>query len=192
MPVPHRSDARRNRAEILRVADEEFTAERGPVRMKRIARLAGVAPATVYRHFPDRRALAVGVIEQQLVEISALVADRGEEPEAFRGLLRLVMERQASRRPLVALAQQMPPWQQQAYITGITRIMAGPFQRAREAGLLRRDAEPADIALTLTMLEATIGLVADQPDYPRTARRAINLLLDGVCAPDRRPVTPSW
>lgn len=187
MPVPQRSDARRNRAEILRVADEEFAADRGPVRMKRIARLAGVAPATVYRHFPDRKALAVGVIDQQLVEISALVAEAGEEPAAFRGLLRLVMERQVSRRPLVALAQQMPQWQQQAYIVGITRIMAGPFQRSREAGLLRRDAEPADIALTLTMLEATIGLVADQPDYLRTARRAIDLLLDGVCAPVQRP-----
>ncbi|TDD60336.1 TetR/AcrR family transcriptional regulator [Actinomadura darangshiensis] len=52
-----RADAQRNRERIVTAALELF-AERGPgVSMEEIARAAGLGVGTLYRHFPDRRAL---------------------------------------------------------------------------------------------------------------------------------------
>ncbi|GGU92583.1 TetR family transcriptional regulator [Actinomadura cremea] len=52
-----RADARRNRERIVACALELF-AEQGPtVGMEDIARGAGLGVGTLYRHFPDRRAL---------------------------------------------------------------------------------------------------------------------------------------
>src|SRR3954468_5571681 len=57
-----RRDAQRNRTAILRAACEVMTSQRPVVGMPEIARRAGIGQATLYRHFPDRSALAAGVI----------------------------------------------------------------------------------------------------------------------------------
>ena len=56
-----RSDARRNRDAILRAAEEVFAAESVTVPLQRIAERAGVGRGTLYRHFPDRYALAAAL-----------------------------------------------------------------------------------------------------------------------------------
>ncbi|MEU8137749.1 TetR/AcrR family transcriptional regulator [Streptodolium elevatio] len=74
-PAGQRADARLNRERIVAAAREVF-AEDGPdASLNEIARRAGVGPGTLYRHFPNRRALAAAVVVER-VEILVAHADR--------------------------------------------------------------------------------------------------------------------
>ena len=64
-----RADARANRDRILEVAREALAADPA-VSLNAIAKSAGVGAGTLYRHFPSREALVVGVYR---TEIDALV-----------------------------------------------------------------------------------------------------------------------
>ncbi|MGH3241541.1 MAG: TetR/AcrR family transcriptional regulator [Spirillospora sp.] len=59
---PMRADARDNRARILEVAEEVFGRGGSAASTEEVARLAGVGIATVFRHFPTKRALLEAVL----------------------------------------------------------------------------------------------------------------------------------
>lgn len=61
-----RSDARRNYAHILAVAEAEVAARGADASVEQIARVAGVGSATVRRHFPTRKALLEAVFQQRV------------------------------------------------------------------------------------------------------------------------------
>src|SRR5580658_1056241 len=65
-----RADARANRDRILGVAREALAADPA-ASLNSIAKSAGVGAGTLYRHFPSRKALLVGVYRK---EVDALVA----------------------------------------------------------------------------------------------------------------------
>jgi AcrR family transcriptional regulator len=84
-----RADARRNLEQILRAARDVFV-ELGPdAPLEEIARRAGVGIATLYRRFPERRALmravALDVLSHVAEEARAALA---EEPTPFQALAR--------------------------------------------------------------------------------------------------------
>src|SRR5579872_5743227 len=62
---PRRSDARRNRDAIVAAALVALT-ESPEVSLNAIARRAGVANATLYRHFPTREELVLAVYEHEV------------------------------------------------------------------------------------------------------------------------------
>jgi AcrR family transcriptional regulator len=190
VPAPRRSDARRNRAAILRAAGEAFTRGRGAVAVQHIARLAGVSQATVYRHFPDRRALAVAVMEEQLAALGRLVAACAADPTAFRPLLDAVLRTQASMRPLVALVRELPAAEQRRYADQLVAVLDGPWRRSQAVHHLRRDVEPADLLLVLAMLEGAAERAAEGLVPAEGLRRVIDVLLDGLFRPaaDGSPV----
>jgi AcrR family transcriptional regulator len=74
---PRRADAQQNRKRILDVARDALAAS-PDASLNSIAKAAGVGPGTLYRHFPSREALVLGVYRQeiqQLVDLApALVA----------------------------------------------------------------------------------------------------------------------
>ena len=81
-----RADARANRDRILDVAREALAADPG-VRLSSIARMAGVGQGTLYRHFPTREALVLGVYRKEIDAIVALAPTLlSERPalQAFR------------------------------------------------------------------------------------------------------------
>lgn len=65
-----RIDAQRNRKRILAAARAQIHAAPGEVRVDTIAREAGVAVGTLYRHFPSKRDLVTAVIEEHVEEVS--------------------------------------------------------------------------------------------------------------------------
>ena len=65
-----RADARENRDRILDVARGALAADPS-ASLNSIAKAAGVGPGTLYRHFPSREALVLGIYRQ---EIDAMVA----------------------------------------------------------------------------------------------------------------------
>ena len=75
-----RSDARRNREQVLRTAQQLFATEGLGVSLDEIARRAGVGPGTVHRHFPAKEALYLAVATDMLEQLvaEAEVLDAGE------------------------------------------------------------------------------------------------------------------
>lgn len=85
-----RRDAQYNRARILDVASQAFSRDGIDVSMDAIARLAGVGPGTLYRHFPNKDALLAALLvlhyerlDRRRVEIEAGEGDPGRTLELW-------------------------------------------------------------------------------------------------------------
>ncbi|WP_290056948.1 TetR/AcrR family transcriptional regulator [Amycolatopsis solani] len=172
--VPRRVDARRNREAILRAADEVFS-EEADVALDEVARRAGLGRATVYRHFPDRTALAFAVAAHHLTALKGLVRD-----EPFRELLWRVLAMQARRRPLVRVFRELPERSQRQYTHALIALLRPAFERAQREGGVRADLEPADLALLFEMHEA--ALAAGPARRAEPAERLVRVFLDGLAA----------
>ncbi|GBR25672.1 TetR/AcrR family transcriptional regulator [Komagataeibacter nataicola] len=77
MADPHvrlRADAQANRERILDIARDAFAADPA-VSLNAIAKAAGVGAGTLYRHFPSREALLVGVYRKEIDALVGLAPD---------------------------------------------------------------------------------------------------------------------
>lgn len=64
-----RSDAARNRAHILEIAESCFIEQGLDVPMDTIAKRAGVGAGTLYRHFPNRESLIASLVEDRVGDL---------------------------------------------------------------------------------------------------------------------------
>ena len=176
-PPSRRRDALRNRAAIVQAASDLMTGIRSGPPMPEIARRAGVGQATIYRHFPDRRALAEAVVTYQVDRLE-IVAATVDHPAAFRALLLEVLRRQVAMRSLVPLALKLDQGSRNRLQHRVIAALTGPLRRAQACGHVRADLAPADLALLFAMVHGATeagGLAAE---------RSVDLLLDGVfCSP---------
>jgi len=177
--TPRRTDARRNREVILQAAEEAFARGSESVSLADIARRAGLGRATVYRHFPDRHALAGAVASRHLAQWRRMTEAGGQ----FRDVLFRVLCEQVERRPLVRLFRELPAGEQRRYVTALIEVLAPSFRRAQAAGRLRPDAEPADIARIVEMVEAVVTSQFAPVEGAAAVRKVISLALDGLCSP---------
>lgn len=185
--TPRRRDAQRNRSAIVRAAGEVMTSPRPAVAMPEIARRAGVGLATVYRHFPDRHALAVAVVTDRITVLETCVAENAHRPAAFRRILDEILRCQVRMRPLALLARGLDPHARGRLERRILTVLAGPLRRAQEHGHVRRDLVPGDLALLFAIVEGVVDGAsggAAGASGGAAAERAIELALDGVCRPD--------
>lgn len=176
MTVPRRSDARRNRAAITRAAAEPVLHGLRMPSAPELARLTGLGQATVYRHFPDRRSLALAVAEERLAVLRRAVKREAADPAAFRVLLGEVLVHQASMRPFVEEFRRFPDADRRGCVRRLLDALRGPFARSQAAGLLRRHVVFDDVAVVLAMFQAAV----ETTPTPEAARRAIPVLLDGL------------
>lgn len=142
-PKPIRADAQRNRARILAAADDVF-GEGGPqASTEEVARRAGVAIGTVFRHFPTKadllRALMKRVLRQITDEAADLVA-HGDPGTALFEFFALLVERTAASRTAVSLLAEEGT---EVSITGpigsLADTVAHLLARAQQAGAVRAD-----------------------------------------------------
>ncbi|CAO5159820.1 Regulatory protein TetR [Frankia sp. AiPs1] len=186
-----RRDAHRNREAILRIADEAFADGSDLVPLDEIARRAGLGRATVYRHFPDRYALAAAVATEYMDALYDAVDATMDGRRDFRGVLRWVLATQVSMRPLVTLMAELPVAEQRQYTTYLIAILTPAFDRAQADGLIRPDVRPADLAWIMKMLitatdvdaltGATAGVAGGDPH--EAIDRIIDVILDGLFSP---------
>ncbi|WP_433829274.1 TetR/AcrR family transcriptional regulator [Actinoplanes sp. CA-015351] len=97
-----RADAQRNRARILDAAETVF-AELGPGgSTEEVARRAGVAIGTVFRHFPTKDDLLAAIMKRLLAQ---LIAEAGElgGPDGLFSFLRGLVAQAAAKRSVVDL-----------------------------------------------------------------------------------------
>ncbi|WP_233576443.1 TetR/AcrR family transcriptional regulator [Saccharopolyspora rhizosphaerae] len=174
-----RTDARRNREVILRAADEAFTEDVDLVPLTEIARRSGLGRATVYRHFSDRYALGLAVAESKLHLLRELVAETAGAD--FLEVLAELFEEQISRRPLVRLFRELPPADQRRYANQLVAVLAPGLRRAQEAGVVRADVTPADLALICEMVEGVLSSHLPTGGVD-SVERVVEVLLAGLRA----------
>src|SRR5271166_288681 len=182
---PLRKDAERNRRRILDAAAELFM-ERGlGVTLNDIAHHADVGVGTVYRRFPDKELLIDALFEERVEEMLALAERSLGDPDPWHGLASFLeqgLELQARDMGLKQLLLGTP--QGCARVGGVRErllpIVTALVTRARDAGQLRADIEPEDLAVTQWML----GTVVDygREVRPELWRRYLYLLLRAIRA----------
>ncbi|MEU1663974.1 helix-turn-helix domain-containing protein [Streptomyces sparsogenes] len=194
--LPHtvRSDARDNRARILRAARAVFGEEGLSAPMREVARHAGVGPATLYRHFPTKQALIAETFAEQRRACHAAVRDALADSDpwhGFRSLIERICELHAHSRGFAdAFMTAFPDAMDFAADRQHTLHAVGQLaRRAQETGRLRPGFVVDDLIL---MLMAHRGL-QDTPPASRVAasRRFAAYVIEAFrAAPEPGAPTP--
>lgn len=163
--------AAHNRRALIAAAREIF-AEQGPdTPFSAIAKRAGVGQGTLYRHFPDRVALAVAVFEENVGRLEEAMGDDG----TIAGLLERVAAQATVSTAFIRLlsAEQRDP-RADALGERFDALVAGLVERDRAAGRIGDHVEPGDVELAVSMLAHEL---ASTPESGRedAARRALRL-----------------
>ncbi|MGI5125637.1 TetR/AcrR family transcriptional regulator [Pseudonocardia sp. CA-107938] len=178
---PRRADARRNYDELVEQARIVFAESGVDASLDEIARRAGVASGTLYRHFPTRIDLVEVVLAGQIEELVALgrrllVAD--DEFEALVTWLRATMVHGLTYRGLSAAmlssaldrdTATVARWHAELFEVG-SELLA----RAARAGVVDPDVPAADV---LKLVSAVSAAAQEAPD---DAERLLALVLNGL------------
>ncbi|WP_371476667.1 TetR/AcrR family transcriptional regulator [Kitasatospora sp. NBC_00315] len=190
-PPSRRRDARRNR-ELLIVAAHEVYGEQGvDAPLNVIARRAGFGNATLYRHFPDRAALAEAVFRDTLAAITEAGEQARLATDPWSGLTGyldqvftlLATDRGAGDLMTTGLAGLPSLDALHPHNRETTAILIG---RAQADGTVRGDVTPEDLLLALAALGRTAPAL--EAVAPGAWRRSLALLLDGFRTPTAPPL----
>jgi AcrR family transcriptional regulator len=172
-----RADARRNRSAITKAA-LRLAGERGEaVSMEAIAREAGVGVGTLYRHFPDRRALLEDIAVDTLRELLAATRAELSVTPAWEALLRIVDHCVSQPLPLIkSLITGEPERQELSELEAeVNALIAEIAADAQREGDLRADVPPTEVVRVLNVAVCRCGARADD--------HLTRVLLDGLRAP---------
>jgi AcrR family transcriptional regulator len=174
-----RADALINRERILAAAYPAFAAD-PRVSLNAIAKLAGVGPGTLYRHFPAREDLLLAVYRREVETLVESVHKvLGEYPplEAFRvwflRLADLVRVKHGLGEALQTAAAQDVVNETYAPVAGAIGVL---LRACENAGDVRAGLDPADVLLLMGFLWRT------SPGDPgqQQARRVLDLAIGGL------------
>jgi len=184
-----RVDAQRNRDRILEAA-RALVAETGvDATMEDIARHAGVAVGTLYRHFPAKEDLVAAVVEDSLAQMASLTegalaaVHAGAPPgPAIGQLFREIAERHATDQAFKSAAGRLDVDAEIATapagspiarsVAAITELL----QRAQLAEQIRADLTLADLGVLLAAVPGP-GVAAEQ------RARFVDIVIAGLAAP---------
>lgn len=175
-----RADAASNITRILDAARRAFGDPDTTVALSHIAQEAGVAAATLYRHFPSRQRLAEAVYARLFrAEIDPLFA-RLAKSDAPREAMRQIAEEisdviRRERGLMLALGTLGPATAE--LLEDRRELLEGLVQRGQKAGNIRADITADDIVLLLGVLASASALLEVKPDQ---RRRRTDLLLDAL------------
>ncbi|MEU7695988.1 TetR/AcrR family transcriptional regulator [Microbispora hainanensis] len=158
-----RADARRNRALIVDAAAGLFAARGPEVSMEEIAQAAGLGVGTLYRHFPDRRALLEEIAAGALRTLLDVARDHAARPVSRWDAL-LACVRRGADLPLA-----------------LTKSLSDGAEAHPELGPLVRDLDA--VLEDLAGGAQREGAVRDDI----TPRQVVGLLSVAVCRPGARP-----
>ena len=188
---PLRRDAREHRAKLLAAAQREFAARGVDASLEKIARDAGVAIGTLYRHFPTRLDLLMAAFQPRLEEFLDGATKALEIDDAWDGFvsyLENLFHVQAGDRGFNDFLSRRFPGN--AETERIHDVMCQQIEdvlvRAQEAGKARPDITRADIVNLIwsngRIIDATSAKV------PTAWRRQLYLMLDAYRAERAHPL----
>lgn len=193
---PLRADAARNREALLTAAEEEFAARGLDASIADIARRAGVAKGTVFRHFATKEALATAIAARHAEELTALARRLRAEPDPEAALLEFLTEaagRLQRRRVAVLMTVPAPGSELARLQRQVHDEVVLLVDKARDAGAVRPDITGTDVFLLMCAPVHTVDYLADPP--PELWRRYVGVLFDGLRPGSAHPLphpAPSW
>lgn len=180
-----RRDARRNRTSILAAALEALT-ESPDASLNSIAKRAGVANATLYRHFPTREELVLATYEHEvrtLVDAAGLLLQDEAPIDALRSWVERLARYAMTKHGLAdALRTATTPGRDLSSSDAYDSIVAALdrlLQANISAGTLRPDLDADDVILAL----AGLWQLDPASDWNAQARRIYDIVLGGLQCP---------
>jgi AcrR family transcriptional regulator len=191
MQRPLRRDARESRDKLIAAARAEFAANGVDASLEKIARDAGVAIGTLYRHFPTRLDLLMAALRPRLQEFvdGADKAVEMDDPwDAFVAYLDNLLAVQAGDRGFNDfLSRRFPGNSETEHIHDVLcQQIDDVLVRAQKAGRARPDIARADI-INLIWSNGRI-IDATSVKAPTAWRRQLHLMLDAYRAERAHPV----
>jgi AcrR family transcriptional regulator len=185
MRRPMRRDAREHRDRLIAAAQREFAAHGVDASLEKIARDAGVAIGTLYRHFPTRLDLLMAALRPRLQEFldGAAKALQIDDPwEGFVCYLENLFAVQAGDRGFNDfLSRRFPGNADTEHIHDVMcQQIETVLTRAQEAGEARPDITQADIVNLIWSNGRIID--ATSAKAPTAWRRQLYLMLDAYRA----------
>ena len=153
-----RADAVRNRTAILEAAKQLVTEKGAEVAMGEIARVAGVAVGTLYRHFPNKADLLAAVVNE---DVEALADDaqgawervesgQAEADQELLGFLERALEMIARSHAAKTVARALGAEVEYAEPeTRATEALGRLIEAGRSSGRLRRDLTVSDLYILM-------------------------------------------
>ncbi|GAA3724500.1 TetR/AcrR family transcriptional regulator [Streptomyces tremellae] len=179
-----RSDVRRNERTLLEAAAAVFVRAGINAPVREIAAEAGLGMGTVYRHFPTRADLVVGVFRHQLDELAAAARTpqaAGTPYESLRLWVHRFADFLVTKHGLAeALHSDQAGFESlhEEFVERLLPVLDQLLSASAAAGRSRADVRAYDFMLAVGNLCVGVGTF---PDY--RVRRMIDLLLDGLAAP---------
>ena len=168
-PAPRRADALRNREQLIATATEVFTSGQKSISLDAIAKRAGIGSATLYRHFPTREDLVEEVYRDQIRPLreaaTALLVDEAPA-QALLSWMKFFATWASDRRgiseALVAMSSSG------RFGTGpvcdeVQQILTTLLEAGAQAGQLRNDVDPVDVAGLLVGAISAAGSAGHHP-----------------------------
>jgi AcrR family transcriptional regulator len=182
-PEHQRSDAAQNREAIL-IAAFDALSESADASLNSIAKRAGVANATLYRHFPTRGHLVLEVYRQevqQLVEVADQLLAGSAPADALRQwvdrLAQYAMTKHGLASALGSATSSDTPLYAETYDL-IAAALARLLSACEEAGSIRPGLDPDDVLLSL----AGLWEIDPNSDWRGRAGRLYNIVFSGLRA----------
>jgi len=188
-PRNQRSDAFANVHRIVAAAREVFGREGDAATLSQVAAAAGVANATLYRHFANRRALAAAVYEDIVVNDikPAILALGNDAPrESFIDALAHLEDVMFRQRPLLASIGDLAELTTQLLMRDREQF-EDMIMQAQATGELRPDITSDDVATFIAMV-TTASVALNQPQPLR--RRYLSLMFDSLSTAPAVPLPP--
>jgi AcrR family transcriptional regulator len=182
---PLRRDARESRDKLIAAAQAEFAAHGVDASLEKIARDAGVAIGTLYRHFPTRLDLLMAALRprlQEFVDGANQAVEMNDPWDGFVAYLDNLFAVQAGDRGFNDfLSRRFPGNSETEHIHDVMcQQIQDVLARAQEAGKARPDITRADIVNLIwsngRIIDATSAKV------PTAWRRQLYLMLDAYRA----------
>jgi AcrR family transcriptional regulator len=179
---PLRADAQRNYASLLNAARVAVSQRGADIVLEDIARSAGVAIGTLYRHFPTRQDLLEAVLVDDANTLRVRIEELASAPVPFDALivlLHLQMDFAARGRSMgaaIMAAKQVPGTK--IYAANRAMLEAGNtlLVRAQAAGQIRMDVQLVDVI----RLVYGITMVNEHASDPDGANRMLDLVIAGI------------
>ncbi|MGG7509746.1 TetR family transcriptional regulator [Plantibacter sp. YIM 135249] len=195
-PKALRADAVRNRDLLLSAAEEEFFEHGIDASIADIAKRAGVAKGTVFRHFATKDDLIAAIVNVHMAILTTSAHRLREAPDAGAALLEF-LTLAADRRQQRDVTFLMSASASNAAVTNLRDELFAHVgflvQRARDAGAIRPDITGTDVFLLICAPVHTMEYLTDPP--PDVWRRYLGIIFDGMrpegATPLPRPA-PSW
>lgn len=177
-----RSDAAANRERIVEAARAELSKSNGAthdLKLHRVAKSAGVAQGTLYRHFPTREHLLAEVYRNELTQlvdaVAPLLAEHPPLQALTRWLDRLVEYARVKRGVMAAIEASAWRGLYSDQHHRLDEALETLLDQGKAAGQVRGEVDAADVILLLGALSRI-----PESEWDRRAHTIVVVIVDGL------------